>query len=240
MAYDNDDLEYNECFTNLQKKFPKLYEKAQENCFMICIPHNRYSDSTKPSLSFYEKHILQPSPYFKNEYESLHKPPIKIRVLEGVLQVTHPSLGTYTVKILHEESYYNKAYQAFRILCIDGTFEKPSTLLSTQSFSGESFKDKFFDTRSTLKEFETLMASYPPAQKLLDTLAKQFNDGYVVVRGYLDALSDKLEGMRDEIALEWVKSPEIAQVRTDPRLPNVLNEAVECCLLTKVALVYLF
>ena len=242
MAQDVDDLEYNEFLLILQKKFPNLYEKAQERSFAICVPHSRHLDGFKmegfkPSQQLYEKYIFEPSSYFKGEFDSLCKPAIKVRIAEGNLRITHPTMKDFSLKILQEETYYNDSYQAFHIYCMDGTFEKtnPSLASPVSSSAVESLKDKFFQSRSSLQEFEQVLITYASsAANNLDKLAHQFIESYFIVRGYLEELGEKLQGIRDEVLRDAVRSPDLAAVKSDPRLLGILSDAVECCLLNKV------
>lgn len=229
---DTEDLEYNAFFSGLKKRFPKLYEKIEESCLTVCVPHSKVLHNFKPSLQFFEKYVLQPSPFFKNEWESISKPPLKCKLQDGnILLVTLPSSEKVNVKILFEESYYNSQLQAHRVICVDNLFESnPSGKLQIQDTAGTSI----FDSRSTYKENEGFLVTYTSCMKPLFDRAKEFNESYMVVPGYIDHLVERLQSLRDELREIAFASPRLASVRTDPRLPTSIDDAIECCLFEKV------
>lgn len=232
---ENEDLEYNPFLSALQKRFPKLYERVQDACFLVCVPHSRCLQNFKPSLQVFEKYVFQPSPFFKNEWESISKPPIKIKLLDGeggALQVTFPTGERASVKIMFEETYYNKGFQPHRMMCIERFFDAPPSAES--SSPPQTRKDDIFESRSTFRDHEQFLSAYTGVTKQLVDLTTLFNRSYVVVPGYLEHLTNRLQSMRDELFEVAIASPKLAHVRADPRLPNVINDALECCICEKV------
>lgn len=200
---------------------------------IVCVPHSKVLGNFKPSLQLFEKYVLQPSAFYKNEWESISKPPLKCRLQEGnLLQVTLPTTSEkLMVKILFEESYYNSSFQAHRVICVDNLFEpKPSG----KGSAPEPTVDGVFETRSTFKENEQFLATYTQSMKPLLELTKVFNESYIVVPGYIDHLIERLESIRDELREVAASSPRLASVRSDPRLAATLNDALECCIFEKV------
>ena len=284
---DAEDLDYNPFFSTLQKKYPKLYDKAQETNSLICVPQTSSLTNFKPSQQLYEKYIFTPSPFLKGEYESIGKPVIKLRMHDNILHLVLPSGEKLDVKVLVEETYYNKSFQPFRVLCIDnmlfesgkGSATGSSSSIGVSSGAGgrmgsgslgsagfgsgngigssgnlnfgfgtgssSGTKDPatsrgiggVFQTRSTFEENEEFLSQYTRTLRPLNERAKLFNEGYVVVDGYLEHLSERLMNIRDEVSQLAAQSSELTSVRGDARLPAVVNNAVECCLFYRVSVI---
>jgi hypothetical protein len=231
---EQEDLEFNVFFSTLQKRFPKTYERAQESCLLICIPQSKALVNFRPTQQMFERHIFQPSPLFKNEWDSISKPSIKIHLPEGqsLLQVTLPTGEKLSVKVLFEEKHYNSSFQPFKILCLDYFIDEkaPPPPPSTAKKSAPGI----FEQRSTYRENETFLKSFTSAMGPLNDRTSLFNTGYVIVPGFLEHMAERLMNMRDEIAEIAMRSSALAAARSDSRLPDTVNEAIECCMLEKV------
>lgn len=61
----NEDLSENVFFKTLKLKHQGIYDEAERNCWLICVPTTASCVGLTLTKDVIETHILQPSPYFQ-------------------------------------------------------------------------------------------------------------------------------------------------------------------------------
>lgn len=174
-------LSFNRFFTTLEQKFPKLYRKASDNCYLICVPTNEALGDEKITQALIENHILAPSPLFANVYTTISKTNGQVSVKDSTLVAGQGFKYPGTVRILGEELFYNAKYEAFRALVIDGMFDQPP---NARSRTMSPAHGDIFKPRPTIEEqIEFLESSCAPdALQKINDLLRVFVDGYMNVK----------------------------------------------------------
>ena len=82
MAEDDEDylldVQHNALFRALQTQHHKVWQQAQENCWLVCIPKPSISNHIKLARDVVYRHVLRPSPIFKGQYLTLGPKPTKL------------------------------------------------------------------------------------------------------------------------------------------------------------------
>jgi len=222
-----EDLAYNPFFKTLKQKFSSIYQQAEKNCFLICIPSAVSCSGLLITKDLIESHIFQPSPFFRGEFFSLNKRTVDI---EDSLVITKTGYSEKKrVRILFEELFYNKQYKSFRVLCVENPLEGGKKIVVP------SDRLKFPKTKSP-SDCEAFLRSFPEniivLSKIVDQ-AKEFNKTYVFVKGFEEHVVKKVESICShgfEALLCANADFRMLYRSNSPRLVE-LNQIVECFIL---------
>ncbi len=66
-----EDLDKNPFFSLLKNQKRELYDQAAKNRWIICVPQTRSLSMQAIDVNVLKTHIMQPSPYFQDEYVTL-------------------------------------------------------------------------------------------------------------------------------------------------------------------------
>ncbi|XP_033113528.1 uncharacterized protein LOC117114094 [Anneissia japonica] len=224
---DHEDLDYNPLYKALQTKYWEKFSKAQENCYLICIPQAASLAGVIINQAFVDTHVLKPSPMLKDHYISTDKTESKtIIVDEDFVLVTEGFKNKGRIKVLSEELGYNKDYKPFKILIVQKPLE--GAVKGRRGSAGLS--DDFLIPRNSYDENCRLLSMFPEHQqqlKQLDESIKQFNSNYLIVKGYLNHAAEKLQELTQQHTETILANNKYVRLQSDTRLGDVLSIAVE-------------
>ncbi|PIK38335.1 putative ankyrin repeat domain-containing protein 27 [Apostichopus japonicus] len=231
MAVEQDDLVFNPFYQALQGQFCNKYEYAQDHCYLVCIPQSASMVGVEITPKFVETHILKPSPMFQDNYISTDRLGSKTVVLDGheiilVEGFDNPS----KVKIISEELCYNKKYKPYKMLII----ESPIVGEVKGRRGSAGLSDEFLKPRTTFVENVKFLNLFPECRFQLLNLDKsiqQFNHNYLMVKGYLEAASQKLRKIWQENLEALIKANNYVSLQSDSRLEEALALATESYLM---------
>eukprot|EP01117_Protostelium_nocturnum_P012068 TRINITY_DN4419_c0_g3_i2.p1 TRINITY_DN4419_c0_g3~~TRINITY_DN4419_c0_g3_i2.p1 ORF type:complete len:497 (+),score=60.87 TRINITY_DN4419_c0_g3_i2:245-1735(+) len=193
-----EDINFNLFFKTLKKKYNSLYQEAEKNCWLICVPSSHACEGWNITQLEIETHIFQASPYFAQEYISLNKKSVLIH--ENVIYTKKGFEKSKTVPILFEELFYNKEYNQFRVLCIGEPLEG-SEMTSISKIT-------FPRTRSLI-DCQQYLESYPEnvfVLKKINDQIEEFTNTYVFVKGtsFENHAKKKVQTIRNQ-AIEFLE-----------------------------------
>ncbi|XP_078335273.1 ankyrin repeat domain-containing protein 27-like isoform X2 [Crassostrea virginica] len=155
-----DELDVNPIFRALQKQHQDLYDKAQENCYIVCIPQTSSLVNISVTKELIATHILKPSPYFKSQYQTLHSPHKVVQLEENgkEFRTVEGFSEEHIVKILNEELGYNQDFKPYKILILECPFNpslkgKAAVSNTTDASNGFSAFQTYAESISFLKSF---------------------------------------------------------------------------------------
>ncbi|ESO82418.1 hypothetical protein LOTGIDRAFT_237017 [Lottia gigantea] len=231
MSYDMDELDINPFFRALQTTFSDLYEKAQEKCYLVCVPQKSNLVGASINQKLLESHILRPSPYFKGQYISQYNPDNQTVSIEDNGQIIHLLQGykdKKTIRILSEELAYNKNYQPYKILIVEEPFEIRSTGAALSSTKESPINDLLIP-KSTFTESKCFLQSITEFSKVLQEIDKaisDFNQHYMVLKDYLEDVADRIQFIVANLSEKCISCSK-KKIHSDPRFKDVLYGAVE-------------
>jgi len=182
-----DELEDNPFFRYLKTKHSKICQHASKNLYVICVPAKGTFQPDQLSQKAIESHIFKPSPYFLGEFCSLDNRTIRIERNQIFLKEGYTKLGQ-VITILGEELFYNEDYQSYKVYCI----EKP---LEALVYTGDPVFQYPFPKERTVEGDTKYLLSLNKAKRVLekvDKLTYEFNNSYILVRGFLDDALNKI------------------------------------------------
>ncbi|BFZ04345.1 hypothetical protein BsWGS_07384 [Bradybaena similaris] len=237
MANDIDELDINSFYIALQSKYLDLYERAQKNCYLLCIPQEGSFNPNGISTDFVETHILRPSPYFKGQFMTTHSSNVRTVTLSEDGQTFTTLLGfdiEVTVKILSEELAYNKDYQQYKILILeqplDSKFKLKGPLLKEQR------EKKLHTHKISVRECTEFLQSFPEFKQSLENLdrsIKHFCSHYMVLADYLNDAVSRLRALSIDTLKDMQKKLK-PPANTDMKLREVLAGAIESYMMNAV------
>lgn len=200
-----EDLEFNPFFKALQGRFFSLYERAQQNCWLICLPTTTSLQTCNISKQFTERHILEPSGLFRDVYKSTGPGNLTWQLNGSELQcMTAGSNGSssYHVTVIAEELAYNKSLKQFKMFIVDKPLDPSYKEPEGQEVSvgGHSGLKDVLERKRTYQEhrrFLTIFQNYKDGLEELNRQIRLFMQNYLVVEreSLLLDTAAKLEGM---------------------------------------------
>ncbi|KAL3856681.1 hypothetical protein ACJMK2_011408 [Sinanodonta woodiana] len=223
---DVDELEINPFFNTLQNRFQDLYETAQEQCSLICIPTTVSLEDVDITNTFAQMHILKPSPFFKGQYVTAYSLDTAVTFDEKSRELVTGEGFTQQVraKIINEELGYNKNYQPYKIFIIDKPLH--AKYLGRQS---EEKAAQLYTPKCSLKECKDFLQEYPEYKMVLrdldDSLTK-FNRNYLLLKDFLDDASSRIRTMSQNATKKCLDCTKHT-LWVDPKFKEVLSSAIE-------------
>ncbi|XP_071501295.1 ankyrin repeat domain-containing protein 27-like [Diadema antillarum] len=228
---DHEDLEFNPLYKALQTRYRSRFEDAQDRQFLVCIPQTASLVGVDISDQFLGTHLLKPSPMLQDHYISTDKSGSKtILVDEAFILTTEGFSQPGRIRILSEELGYNKNYKPFKMLII----EKPLEGAVKGRRGSAGFSDDFLTPRASYFENQRLLALFTenrPSMQRLEESVQQFNQNYMIVRGYLTDISNKLRRICEEHKQAFLAANQYVKLQSDGRLEEVISVAVESCVM---------
>ncbi|KAK6967260.1 ankyrin repeat domain-containing protein 27 [Biomphalaria glabrata] len=237
MANDIDELEINPFYKALQSRYVDLYEKAQKNCHLLCIPQTTSISTHIINTDFVDTHVLRPSPYFKDQYMTTHSSNCKTLTLSdnGLYFTTSQGFSDIRdVKILGEELAYNKEYKQYKIIILEEPFDSKFKIQTPQG--KEDANTHMLTSKLTVKECTDFLQSFPDFKEILHTLNQKiqnFINHYMVLENYLDDAASRLQDICTQTTVEMTKHLK-APLNSNIKLRDVLAEAVESYVMNAV------
>lgn len=226
-----EDLEFNPFFKALQTRFLSLYERAQQNCWLVCLPAAVSLQTCLINKQFAEKHILEPSGLLRDVFGSVGIGKLSWRLDGNELLLNGSELqDLYKVKVLAEELAYNKSLKQFKMFIIDKpldpNYKGPEGV--EQRKAGSVLKDAL-DRKRTYKEHRDFLVSFPNYKEGLEELNRQirlFKQNYLVVevQSLLLDTASKLEGITRQANDAFVEANRYDTRLQDKRVMDA------CCL----------
>ena len=108
----------NQFFQVLRESFTELYNSAANTKCRICVPHSATIVGATLNEDFFKSHILQSSPYFREEFVTLNGQCVAIR--DGIIQTKTGFQESKKVKILSEELFYTETFESFTVYSVSG------------------------------------------------------------------------------------------------------------------------
>ncbi|ETO16813.1 hypothetical protein RFI_20526, partial [Reticulomyxa filosa] len=105
----------NHFFKLLRDQYQDLYKLVSQNGWRVCVPHSSSIGDTPLTEQFLKSHIMQNSPFFKDEFITSNRQKVTIR--EGVVSTKSGFETPSTAKILSEELFYTNDSK-FVVYCI--------------------------------------------------------------------------------------------------------------------------
>ncbi|KAK3782957.1 hypothetical protein RRG08_065867 [Elysia crispata] len=237
MTSEVDELEINPFYNALQTKYIDMYERAQECCYILCVPQSQSLNPNLISPGFVETHILRPSPYFKGQYMTTHSSNSKTLKLSDDNQYFTTLQGfseEKNIKILSEELAYNKDYKQYKVLILerpfDPKFEKiPERHTSEKNQQIHTPKISVSECRGFLMQF----IEFKQELLRLDDSIDYFCRHYMVLPDYLDDAVARLEDISSLALADIVKNLKFP-LRDDSRFKEILAGTIESYMMDAV------
>nr|XP_022339980.1 ankyrin repeat domain-containing protein 27-like isoform X2 [Crassostrea virginica] len=224
-----DELDVNPIFRALQKQHQDLYDKAQENCYIVCIPQTSSLVNISVTKELIATHILKPSPYFKSQYQTLHSPHKVVQLEENgkEFRTVEGFSEEHIVKILNEELGYNQDFKPYKILILECPFNpslkgKAAVSNTTDASNGFSAFQTYAESISFLKSF----AEYTMVLRQVEENLKQFNANYMILKDYFSEVEDKLKSLCQQVSQDCLRCSKFAREQ-DPKFREALDFSVE-------------
>lgn len=212
-------------FQALQKSFPRLYDRAAQNCHTVLVPVKASLALARIDSDFVRCHTLKPSPYLKDEFSTLDGKTVNIREKKVVTGkgFRYPR----TLHILAEESCYNDNFESFRLLLVSAPLvgRVPESALAAGPASKRRVDPLAIARRSLATHSKVLSASvgpqeYPRLKRRLRSFVTQFSSNYMLVRGFLSHAAKRVKDECGEMLAE-------ANPPDAPPAPAAVHVAVE-------------
>lgn len=220
---------HNPFFKVLKETFNELYCMAAKRGWKICVPHSRTIVGATLNAHFLKSHILQSSPYFKEEYVTLNGQCVTFKIEDGLIS-TKTGFDFHTkVNVLGEELFYTSDFKSFTVYCISGSLlithmnnNISSTVISSSSTyhhhhhdndihshcsSGDRILRMAIEDRNDndWKSLLSLLLDVKINNKMqlhMQTFGIQFNRSYVIIKGFTKNAAKRIEQFRDSIINE--------------------------------------
>ncbi|KAJ4457243.1 putative ankyrin repeat domain-containing protein 27 [Paratrimastix pyriformis] len=201
-------------YKSLKAKFPELLSKATDNQGIICIPDSDSLAGIVLDQDFFETHILRPSPYILGEFLTANGHAIEYDERERLFRTKDfPELRT--VRVLHEESCYNKRLKPYRMFLLQRPFRRQA---SGTAGEGNTASSRGTGSSSGSFAITTMAPCFTPAEAsealerlstgpnrativecgdTLTTRARKFAQSYMFVRGCEQHAQSVIQGMVD-------------------------------------------
>lgn len=203
MAYSSaveNDLDFNKFFSDLQVNFYELYKKAQDNCYLICIPCVSAIQNVEVTAELIESHLFRKSPYFQGQYVSIDKAGSRtIEIEDDFIHSVQGFSSPVKAQILAEERGYNSQFQPYRILVIDCIIAENYKKVKHKDLLQQSVLS--VDLESVGNSYESCLdyINFLPEKdkflKYMDEQVEQFCMRYMVLEDYLNETSIKLQNI---------------------------------------------
>lgn len=235
MASDIDELEVNPFYKALQSQYVDLYERAQECCYLLCIPQSSTISSHAINTDFVETHILRPSPYFKGQFMTTHSSSSKTLDISDDGQYFRTLQGftvTDEIRILGEELAYNRDYKPYKILILDKPLDSRFKVKTQDS----DIRDRHFQTSLlTATECAEFLKSRPEFKESLENLnakIKEFVYHYMVLPDFLEETAHRLEEISSLAFQEMARK--LKPTKSNPKMKEMLAGTIESYLMNAV------
>ncbi|XP_064640281.1 ankyrin repeat domain-containing protein 27-like [Lineus longissimus] len=120
-SYDEDVLE-NKFFLSLQNKCPELFETASNNRWIICVPRSSSGGKYVYTDIDFQNHVLiPPEDEDSNRYRTVNSREVEIQA--NTITTGAGFSEVRAVRILFEETFFNKNDESYRVLCIASILE---------------------------------------------------------------------------------------------------------------------
>ena len=107
----------NPFFQILRQTYTELYSLAAKRGWKILVPHSSKLNGATLNEYFFKSHILQSSPYFKEEFVTLNGQCIIYK--NGKISTKTGFDSPRQVNVLGEELFYDDNFNAFSVYCIE-------------------------------------------------------------------------------------------------------------------------
>jgi len=108
----------NHFFQVLKQTYHQLYSFAANKGWKICVPHSTSIRGATLNEHFFRSHILQSSPYFKEEYVTLNGQCVICK--NGSISTKTGFHSPRKVRVLGEELFYTESFKSFTVYSISG------------------------------------------------------------------------------------------------------------------------
>ncbi|XP_061163311.1 putative uncharacterized protein DDB_G0284213 [Saccostrea echinata] len=227
---DVDELDINPLFRALQKKYQDLYDRAQDNCYIVCIPQASSLANVTVTRKLTATHILKPSPYFKSQYQTLDSPEKVVQLEENgkEFRTVEGFSDDHCVKILNEELGYNKDYKAYKILILECPLDPSLKAHKTENKQPTAAADNIpeYTTYPESCNFLISFAEYRMVLRQLDESLKQFNANYMILKDYLSEAQNKLKSVCQQVTKDCLKCSKFENGQ-DPKFRETVDFCVE-------------
>ena len=106
----------NPFFKVLRQTYNELYSLAAKRGWKICVPHSTTISGATLNEHFFKSHILQSSPYFKEEYVTLNGQCVIYK--NGIISTKTGFDLPRKVYVLSEELFYTEDFKSFTVYSI--------------------------------------------------------------------------------------------------------------------------
>ena len=106
----------NPFFQILRQTYNELYSLAAKRGWKICVPHSTTISGATLNEHFFKSHILQSSPYFKEEYVTLNGQCVIYK--NGIISTKTGFESPRKVYVLGEELFYTQDFKSFTVYSI--------------------------------------------------------------------------------------------------------------------------
>eukprot|EP01124_Arcella_intermedia_P004711 TRINITY_DN12699_c0_g1_i1.p1 TRINITY_DN12699_c0_g1~~TRINITY_DN12699_c0_g1_i1.p1 ORF type:complete len:491 (-),score=53.01 TRINITY_DN12699_c0_g1_i1:2-1423(-) len=184
-----EDVTGNKFFKSLQSNH-KIWNEIEKHCYIVCVPCANALETLTINTKVLEHHILKPSPLFRDIYVVYNNNDCCCEFEDQCIKTTKGYPQNRKANILSEEVMLNSSYQSYRVLCIDiplygGTAER-------------KIPKKTADSRPDVKDISMCIKylNHFPENEIvlqkLDHKLNEFQDSYVIVKGFEGTLRDKV------------------------------------------------
>eukprot|EP01084_Bolivina_argentea_P149093 260530_1 len=211
----------NPFFQVLRQTYNELYSLASNRGWKICVPHSTSISGATLNEHFFKSHILQSSPYFKEEYVTLNGQCVIYK--DGMISTKTGFDSPRKVCVLGEELFYTKKFESFVVYSISspliGIYDRHIT---SKTKTNNNLSDAPMDPIQQYKKQEKRAISqiaiearqechwkqllsihlhpaiYKQIMEEMNKFSHQFNRSYVMIKGYTKSASKRVEEFRNK------------------------------------------
>jgi hypothetical protein len=178
----------------LRSKFKDVWLRAEAELLFVCVPAPGCFDFPGHGITreVAESHVLRESKMFVGRYEALNGRQV---TMEGNKMATMGEdwPAPRDCRVLFEELFYNKAWQKFRVVCID------TALVGGKPPGADKDVPKLPKlTHRTLRNSKVYLEAFPENEIVLRKIrqyCETFVSSYYVIKGFEHHAHDKVKGL---------------------------------------------
>jgi hypothetical protein len=214
--YDSSDF-----YRTLITRYRKQAESVQEQGGIICVPLHGVNDENLLNLNFIQIHLFVPSPFFKDQYNSISQPDqLKLIVDEQSESIRLTSKNAKIksqMKILSEQDGYTSNFKAYKLFLIDcPIIRTDNEKTKSTSFANINYiaplNVPMENQKLTVEDVSSFGKSVEFLQTLATSLADEFyndirlfNKTYIILPNYFDECIEKMSALYKAYAYKFRK-----------------------------------
>ncbi|EGD81892.1 hypothetical protein PTSG_02578 [Salpingoeca rosetta] len=222
------DVDHNDLFRALQTNLHKVWQQAQENCWVVCIPRPSISNNIRLTKDIVRRHVLRPSPVYKGQYLTLGSKPHKFEIKGNQLVSLD---GDAPIRIIHEEAFYNENFEPFKVYCIDNAI---GNVTYTKANEGSDLLQ--LKRLPSGRAYVEWLDANVDAEKMLQCrrLVRAFNMEYLTAKGYVHYVREKVSSLWTDVLMKVQGSRRgRGSTHTSTDVTQFWEEAAECFVLVE-------